>query len=66
MPSGDVVQMDSTQRIVFDAARPAVWSSKYNRDGVPDKDRFNNVLHAVEQSMWNDCTQSQLTLLPSC
>ena len=37
MPSGDVVQMDSTQRIVFDAARPAVWSSKYNRDGVPDK-----------------------------
>ncbi|KAL2253057.1 UNVERIFIED_CONTAM: hypothetical protein Sindi_0100400, partial [Sesamum indicum] len=36
-PSGDAVKMDSTQRMVFDAARPAVWSSKYNRDGVPDK-----------------------------
>ena len=23
--------------MVFDAARPDVWSSKYNRDGVPHK-----------------------------
>ena len=37
MLSGDAVQMDSTQRMVFYAAKPAFWSSKYNRDGVPDK-----------------------------
>ncbi|KAL2224023.1 UNVERIFIED_CONTAM: hypothetical protein Sindi_0067000, partial [Sesamum indicum] len=35
-PWADAVQMDSEQRMVFDAARSAVWSSKYNQDAVPD------------------------------
>ena len=35
-PWSDAVQMDSAQRMVFDPARLAVLSSKYNRNGVPD------------------------------
>ncbi|KAL2248194.1 UNVERIFIED_CONTAM: hypothetical protein Sindi_2671700 [Sesamum indicum] len=35
-PWGDAAQMDWAQRMVFDTAEPAVWSSNYNQDGVPD------------------------------
>ncbi|KAL0401779.1 UNVERIFIED_CONTAM: hypothetical protein Slati_4207800 [Sesamum latifolium] len=57
---GDVAQMNWAQRMIFYAAGPAFWSSTYNQDGVPDDDRFHDVVHAAEQPLWNRCTQSQL------
>ncbi|KAL0433488.1 UNVERIFIED_CONTAM: hypothetical protein Slati_2683100 [Sesamum latifolium] len=57
---GYATQINCAQRMVLNAVGPAFCSSTYSQDYAPDDDRFHDVLHAIEQPLWNGCTTSQL------